>query len=60
MLYLAPCLHSMTIDPTDQCLRSNYGYGRNLKSLQDQAQELVSSGRRTGDRAGISVLFMDT
>ena len=60
MLYRAPCQHSMSIDPTDQCLRSNYGYGRNLKSLQDQAQELESRGRRTRDPACISVLFMDT
>ena len=50
----------MSIDPTDQCLRSNYGYGRNLKILQDLAQELESRGHRTRYRACISVLFVDT
>jgi len=38
----------MSIDPADQCLRSNYGYGRNLNSRQDQAQEFGVEGRRSG------------
>jgi hypothetical protein len=49
----------MSIDLTDQCLRSKYGYGRNLKRLQDQAQELESKGQGTRGSAYISVLFVD-